>query len=361
MSSPPSVLPTSLRRSTAIVSWPRIRTALIASVLPALMLSADSQTPLHVWFLRAALVAGVAMLAFGVAERRPRRLPRWLARWVFQLVAIGISAPIGAWLAYLLTTGGAPNFANEPSRVTGFIGLAVSCALIGPWIALAAMLRQREAFAREQAIAFDLERSELSRQATEARMRLLQAQVQPHFLFNTLANVQALVEAGSPRASAVLGNLIAYLRAAVPRLDESDTTFEQELELVRAYLDLMQLRMPDRLQYSLTVDPQARALRCPPMTLLTLVENAVRHGIDPAEDGGRVDISVQVHDGRCHLRVNDTGVGLRQGSGGLGTGLAALRERLLLVFGPEAQLRLLAREPRGVCAEIDFPAPMRPA
>ena len=96
--------------------------------------------------------------------------------------------------------------------------------LFAPWIALGAMVRQREAFARHQALAFELERSELERSALDARLRLLQAQVAPHFLFNTLANVQALVDAGSPQASGVLESLIAYLRAAVPRLHEPATT-----------------------------------------------------------------------------------------------------------------------------------------
>jgi LytS/YehU family sensor histidine kinase len=123
----------------------------------------------------------------------------------------------------------------------------------------------------------------------------------------------------------------------------------------------MQMRMPDRLQYGLQVEPAALTLRCPPMTLLTLVENAVRHGIDPAEDGGRIDLSVQLRDGMCHVRISDSGVGLRAAGNGLGTGLAALRERLQLVFGPQAQLRVLAREPRGACAEIDFPAQPRAA
>jgi LytS/YehU family sensor histidine kinase len=186
-------------------------------------------------------------------------------------------------------------------------------------------------------------------------MQLLQAQVQPHFLFNTLANVQALVETGSPQASRVLDSLIAYLRAAVPRLDDPATTLKQELELVRAYLELMQMRMPDRLQYALQSDADALSARCPPMTLLTLVENAVRHGIDPSEEGGRIDVDVQLRGDRCNLRVTDTGVGLKRAGNGLGTGLANLRERLKLFFGDDVELRLVAREPHGACVEVDFP------
>jgi LytS/YehU family sensor histidine kinase len=228
--------------------------------------------------------------------------------------------------------------------------------LFGPWIALAAMLRQRDVFARDQALAFELERSRLERNALDTRLRLLQAQVEPHFLFNTLANVQALVDAGSPQASGVLASLVAYLRAAVPRMHEAATTLSQELELVRAYLELMRMRMPDRLEFAVHVDSKANALQCPPVTLLTLVENAVRHGIDPSEEGGRIDIDVRVRGGRCVMRVTDTGVGFTATDSGLGTGLSTLRERLQLALGGEAHLRLTEIEPHGVCAELDLPA-----
>ena len=132
--------------------------------------------------------------------------------------------------------------------------------LFAPWIAIGAILRQRDAFAREQALEFELERSEFERRESDARLRLLQAQVEPHFLFNTLANVQALVDSGSPQASKVLTSLIAYLRAAVPRMHSQTTTLENEVELARAYLDLMQMRMPDRLQYVIHLDPAAARL-----------------------------------------------------------------------------------------------------
>jgi LytS/YehU family sensor histidine kinase len=118
----------------------------------------------------------------------------------------------------------------------------------------------------------------------------------------------------------------------------------------------MHMRMPDRLQFTVHADDSAHALRCPPLTLLTLVENAVRHGIDPSEEGGRIDIAVLREGARCRVRVSDTGVGLQANSSGLGTGLTALRERLQLIFGDAAQLRLSAQQPHGVCAEVEFPA-----
>jgi LytS/YehU family sensor histidine kinase len=295
-------------------------------------------------------------MAFGLFERWPKRVPRWLPRAALQLIGVAAVVPLAALLAYVVTTGGHPNFHHEPKRVTGYGTLTVTGLLFAPWIAVGAMLKQRDAFARDQALKFELERSELERKALDARLRLLQAQVEPHFLFNTLANVQELVDAGSPQASSVLKSLIAYLRAAVSRMHEPATTLGQELQLVRAYLELMQMRMPDRLQFALQVDETATGLRCPPMTLLTLVENAVRHGIDPSEEGGRIDIDMGLRDGRCHVRVRDTGVGLQPTSRGLGTGLSTLRERLQLTFGNDAHLHLSEVQPHGVCAELDFPA-----
>jgi hypothetical protein len=306
---------------------------------------------------RSMLLGLVSMLIFGLFERWPKRLPRWIVRWVLQVAAVAVAIPPVTAIIYALSTpAGAPHFYKVPDRMAGFATLTVLGLFVAPWMALGALVRQKESIARHQALAFDLERSELERQALDARHHLLQAQVAPHFLFNTLANVQALVDAGSPQAAVVLRSLVAYLRAAVPRLDETTTTLERELQLVQAYLELMHMRMPDRLQFALHVAPAARGLRCPPMTLLTLVENAVRHGIDPSEEGGRIEIHVQKRGDRCVIRVSDTGAGLGTPGQGLGTGLAALRERLGLAFDGDVQLRLGPHQPRGVVADLEFPA-----
>jgi hypothetical protein len=341
--------------------WPRLRFTTLTSIVLGVLLSLPMETTTYIVVIRAIVVGWAALLAFGLFERWPAREPKRLPRWVLQLAAIVVVVPLAALLAYWLTTGGHPRFAEEEKRVVGYMMLTFMGMFFAPWIALGAMLRQREAFARTQALAFDLERSELERKAVDARLRLLQAQVQPHFLFNTLANVQALVDSGSPQASAVLKSLIAYLRAAVPRLNDPATTLGQEVELVRAYLEVMQMRMPDRLTFSLQVETSAQRLECPPMTLLTLVENAVRHGIDPSEDGGHIAVEAHLAGGRCTIRVCDTGVGLQATGSGLGTGLASLRERLELAFGDATELRLHEVEPHGMCAEIEIPARATPA
>jgi hypothetical protein len=330
-----------------IFSWPRVRlTALVSlgfGVLPGL----HSQAPMHIDVVRSLMVGGAVLFVFGWLEHWPRRLPRWLPRTLLRLIGIALVIPAASALAFGVTGGG-----NDHD----FAFLAVMGLLFAPWIAIGTILRQRDAFAREKALELELVRSEFERRESDARLRLLQAQVEPHFLFNTLANVQALVDSGSPQASKVLSSLIAYLRAAVPRMDSQTTTLANEVDLVRSYLELMRMRMPDRLQYAIHLEPAAANLHCPPMTLLTLVENAVRHGIDPGEAGGRIDVDIWLRDGACLLRVADTGVGLQNVTRGLGTGLANLRERLKLAFGGDARLSLTGITPHGVCAEIVIPA-----
>jgi signal transduction histidine kinase len=338
------VPPAGMRR---IFSWPRVRFTLAVALGFGVLIGLHTGAPIPLELVRAALLGLALLFVYGGLERWPRGLPVWLPRTVLRLLAIAIVTPPATGIVLTVTGGG------DAHQYQMFIAIAL---LFVPWIAIGSILRQRDAFAREQALEFELERSEFERRESDARLRLLQAQVEPHFLFNTLANVQALVDSGSPQASKVLTSLIAYLRAAVPRMHSQTTTLENEVELARAYLDLMQMRMPDRLQFAIHLDPAAARLQCPPMTLLTLVENAVRHGIDPGEAGGRIDVDIWIREGRCILRVTDTGVGVQGGSRGLGTGLATLRERLKLAFGAEVSLDLTENAPRGICAEIAFPA-----
>jgi len=309
---------------------------------------------------RTLFVALVLVLVFhGVALWRQTLMPRWLA----QTIAVALAAPVATALVYLVaTSGNVSSFVGNPYRVTGFLWIA-GCALgIGLIVALGALVRERDAQARSQALQFEIERGRLERQALDARLAVLTAQIEPHFLFNTLANVQALVDSGSPRAAPVLKSLISYLRAAMPRLqDAGPSVLHDELELVRAYLDLMHLRMPDRLEVRIDIDPALLGLRFPPMALLTLVENAVRHGIDPSEQGGRIEVG-GVLDGaaqRARLWVADTGVGLRSDYTA-GIGLENARERLRGVFGADARLELQSQSPRGVRAELTFALPALP-
>ncbi len=332
----------------------RLRVTLIAAsciFLALLVLTWEEQ-----FYRLAPLVYVPALLALGMfnlLERWPRRVPEPLARWAVQVIAVAAVMPVVELVFFISATQpGAPPFWRVESRAGSFGALTFLGMLVSSWVAMTALMRERD----ESTKRAERARGELERQALDARLRLLQAQVEPHFLFNTLANVQALVDIGSPRASPVLASLVSYLRAAVPRLSEPVNRLGQELEMARAYLALMQMRLPDRLQFSVAAEAGLERLRCPPTALLTLVENAVRHGIDPSLEGGRIDVSVKLRGDRCVAEVRDTGVGITSGSAGLGTGLSTLRERLALAFDGAAELRLTEVMPQGVLAEIEFPA-----
>ncbi len=344
---------------TRVFHWRRVKVMLATCFILHLLVLVGWLASYAVLVARVLFIGFAVLLAFGLFERWPARLPGWISRWALQVVAVAAAVPISAALAYAITTIGEPqHWWQTTGRLSGFGMMTVLGLLVSPWIAVASLLRQIKDEAHKQALKFELDRSQYERNALDARFRLLQAQVAPHFLFNTLANIRELVSTGSPRAAPVLESLIAYLRASVPRLNEPSSTLGQELELVQAYLEVMQMRMPDRLEFSVEADDYARAAICPPMTLLTLVENAMRHGIDPAEEGGSIEVRALVRDGRIRASVSDTGMGFVPGNGalpGLGTGLANLRERLQLAFGGDANLTLKENQPHGVRAEMDFP------
>lgn len=343
--------------------------AVALAVVVAALLNPLFMPPFPVVLGRTLFLAMVLLLAFHAAGRLPvQRLPWWLPRWLLQLAAIVLAAPLATACIYLLYVGGdVLALFDNPGVVAGFSWIAGTGLVLGLVLALGALYRERDAQARSQALQFALERETLQRQAADARLALLQRQIEPHFLFNTLANVQALVESGSPRAAPVLQTLIDYLRATMPRFQDAQPTLGDELARVQAYLALMQMRMPDRLAWRVEADPALAGLRIPPMALLTLVENAVRHGIDPGEDGGEVVVQARRDDdGGLRLSVRDTGVGLpatddaQAAEAAEGTGLANLRARLQAMYGGAARLRLDAIRPQGVHAEIHLPAETAP-
>jgi Histidine kinase len=319
----------------------------------ALMLSPIFDPPLLVVFGRTLFVAIAVLLAYTAAGQwRSARLPRW----VQQVIAVMAAAPLATLIVYAYATGGDLEKMFVSERISGMVLIGGWALVLGLIIGLGALYRERDAQARQQELQFALERETFERQAADAKLAVLQSQVEPHFLFNTLANVQALVESGSPRAAPVLASLIAYLRAAMPQLHDGAPTLGREEVLVRAYLELMQMRMPDRLHYGITIDPSLHVMRLPPMTLLTLVENAVRHGIDPSEAGGRIDVSAarDATNHRVKLCVRDTGCGIDE-TKTPGTGLANLRDRLAAAYSGRASLCLSGVEPHGTVAEVEVP------
>src|SRR5437868_575836 len=200
----------------------------------------------------------------------------------------------------------------------------------------------------------ELRRGALETQQLATRLRLLQAQVEPHFLFNTLSNVRRLYQTDAGGGRAMLAQLSRYLRAALPRMREDETTLSDEIDLVTAYLGVQKIRMGERLEAIVDVPAALLNARVPPMMLATLVENAVKHGVGPLAEGGSIVIHAECSGEKLTLDVADTGCGLTAASGS-GVGLANIRARLAALYGERAALRLQANAPRGVVATISIP------
>jgi len=205
----------------------------------------------------------------------------------------------------------------------------------------------------EQAVA---RQTATEKELTVARLNLLHAQVEPHFLYNTLASAQYLTRTDPARADEMLGHLIAYLRHSLPRTGDALSTLADELERSRAYLEILRIRMGDRLKLEIDVAPELLATPLPPMMLQTLVENAVKHGLEPKPGGGTIWLLGRAKDDAVAITVADDGQGFSDAGSGSGIGLKNVRERLGLVYGSAASLAILANFPNGVAATLTVPA-----
>jgi hypothetical protein len=196
---------------------------------------------------------------------------------------------------------------------------------------------------------------------TVAKLSLLHAQVEPHFLYNTLASAQYLTRSDPARADEMLGNLITYLRHSLPRTEDSLSTLGEELERARAYLEILKIRMGNRLNLQIEVPEALKSIPFPAMMLQTLVENAIKHGLEPKSGGGTVWIIARTIDDSLAVTVADDGQGFNAGSSGTGIGLKNVRERLRLAYGGAASFAIVANFPSGVAATINIPANDIPA
>ncbi|MDN4060541.1 histidine kinase [Massilia sp. YIM B02769] len=205
-----------------------------------------------------------------------------------------------------------------------------------------------------------LQRQKMQAQAAEAQLRLLQAQIEPHFLFNTLANIESLLDADPPRARAMLEAFSDHLRAGMGQLRVDETTLGAELEMAANYLRLLQIRMGERLRFSVEAGPDARAALLPPLLLQPLVENAIRHGLEPKVAGGEVRIVAAVENGRLCVQVRDDGMGAEAppAAKGAGSALDNIRARLRHRYGERASLRLM--HGAGTDATIELPYKPKP-
>ena len=206
------------------------------------------------------------------------------------------------------------------------------------------------------------EAESLRRQVLEARMAMMQAQVEPHFLFNTLASIDHLIEFDPKRASQMQRNLISLLRASMPSMRSTDSglrPLDLELAVVRPYLEILKVRMEERLTTEIDVPDGLLSAEFPPMMIQTLVENSIKHGLEPKAEGGHLSVKAEIRHGKLAVTVADTGLGFEaaaQGSThGTGVGLANIRERLALLYGSKASLTIANNPVGGTIVTITVP------
>ena len=299
-------------------------------------------------FVRAFAAVAALLATLSIASRLlpQRRIPRWIA-----LAGTIVGAAAMGWLAEdgltRLLSGEPISDGERPYMIHTMLVLALLVGVLAEY---------RRASRRAAAVLHEAElnRIRLQGELAAGRLQVLQAQIEPHFLFNSLANVRRLLRTDGDAGHAMLADLMRYLESALPRMREETSTLAREIELIQAFLAVHQVRMGARLTVRIDVPERLGRSAMPPMMLLTLIENALKHGLAPLPDGGSITVAAAESAGKLVLQVTDTGRGLVTGAGG-GTGLANIRSRLKAMYGGAASLSLHHNRPRGVTAEIDLP------
>jgi sensor histidine kinase YesM len=233
------------------------------------------------------------------------------------------------------------------------VGASGAAVFVAIPLKLISAMRNRQHEARTVQLQQSAERDRLARELSESQLRLLRAQIEPHFLFNTLGAVQQLAEKDAPRAAGLTASLITFLRASLSEMRSDQATLQKEFVLVEAYLTVMKARLGERLRFTLDLPESLAGLAVPSMIVLTLAENAIKHGIEPSLRGGDVSVRAQLRDGMVCIQVADSGIGLGI-QPGTGLGLENARKRLLLAHGAASGVTLHDAA-QGVVAEIIIP------
>ena len=300
-------------------------------------------------FIELAVIAAALMAVFTLLdEALPRRLPLRLA---VICAALLCSSVVLALMLYAYYAHGLEHL-PPPLRL---LADSMRWGLPAVFLALIADVHKRAMQSDSAANAAESTRARFGQGESEQQLALLQAQIEPHFLFNVLGNVRRLYRTRPEAGASAVASLMRYLRTALPQVRNQNGCLADEIELVRSYLDLFQVRMGARLTCSIEADPALHAAEFPPMLLMILVENAIKHGLEPA-GGGHVHIEAQRREDTLEVAVQDDGAGFgAAGSSGTGVGLANVRRQLAARYQNEARLTLEAREPRGANATISIP------
>ena len=285
-------------------------------------------------------------LAFALAHEP---LSRWLGPWLAPAPVVAIGLAFGLLLAGALVVGRPLHFFSQDF---GTPALGLFFGITG-FLIFGARERLRET--RNLLAAAELKQSRQEKLLAETELRLMQAQIEPHFLFNTLSNVTQLIRSNPDLAESTLANLTTLLRGSLARTRSSDSTLGQEADFAEAYLAIQAIRMQGRLRYELDVPEALREIPLPPLLIQPLLENAVIHGVEAQPEGGEILFTARQMDGELMLDVSDTGAGVSEGENLSGTGLRNVRDRLRLRYGPAASLSLASAFPDGFHASIGIP------
>lgn len=300
--------------------------------------------------LAVTLIDGGRLLLWG--QGRPPALPFCL----LLAVAIPVAQQAGNLIAAQILGIPLESLAAVRARnATSILVMTVLACLFMTWIF---WNRQRLEQWKTQAEIEKTRAAAIEKQALQAQLQLLQAQIEPHMLFNTLANLRGLISLDAARAQQLLDQLIHYLRATLSSSRAEKTTLLQEFSLIDAYLSLMAIRMGPRLSYAVRIPEALHDIPLPPMLLQPLVENAIKHGLEPNIDGGHIDVQARQEAGMLWLTVTDTGMGLDTPScdtAGPHVGLANICERLHALYGERASCSLTAHRPAGTAAQLIIP------
>jgi sensor histidine kinase YesM len=330
---------------------PGSRAAWLAAALAVSAMAVFARgSPLLVNFL---LMLSSYALAHAMLWFARSRLPWPLELW--KVFALAIGATVSSALLVALGVQGVVDFFGDAGTLAP--RLAIASVFTGACVLPRILLRASEEGRRakeEERHARELEQESHLKQLAQMRLMALQAQIEPHFLFNTLANVQHLVRTSPAAADEMLGSFIRYLKSAVPQMRAGTSTVGEEVARVEAYLAIMRVRMGERLRYRVDVPREVHDLPLPPLSLVTLVENSVKHGLEGKPAGGMIRVEGCVDEGVLKLRVIDDGLGFKDDLGS-GIGLTNLRERIAAIHGDHATLDLAMREPCGVEATLSIP------
>lgn len=337
---------------------------LMAAFAVSLQMLFPKPSPLS-WFfvvfiLGSALEASFLFAYFGAGRHAGVQTPLRRALWGGAGAIVGVASTLAG-----IQLGSGKPLADVFTRkeVWAVVIIAMLAVIVVSFVYVQiTRLRRRQHDLRLLKAQVDADRERLAKRNMEAELKLMQAQVEPHFLYNTLANLRYLTESQSPMALEMIDHIIDYLRLSLPGFRADLAPLRDEAALVRAYLAIMEIRMGEKLRTTIDAPDDLLDVSLPPLLVLTLVENAVKHGIARAPDGGEIVFSARADHEHIELVVSDTGVGLTetasaplQQQSSTGVGLANVRDRLAAVYGNEATLTLTANIPRGVIARIHLP------